>query len=56
VPAKHYRVTLDYRRYVPLLPPRDQPGYRKTLDIDAIGKAERVPPPPRAQVVDGRGI
>jgi hypothetical protein len=98
VPAKHYRVTLDYRRYVPLLPPRDQAGYRKTLDrleqvlgtsklpievwiasdgtirrlegevsshgskltytvdISAIGKAERVHPPPRAQVIDGRGI
>jgi hypothetical protein len=30
--AKGYRLTLDYRRYVPLLPPRDQAGYTKTLD------------------------
>jgi hypothetical protein len=30
--AKHYRVELDYRRYVPLLPPRDQAGFSKTLD------------------------
>jgi hypothetical protein len=32
MPVKGYRLTLDYRRYVPLLPPRDQAGIRKTLD------------------------
>jgi hypothetical protein len=96
VPVKGYKVTLDYRRYVPLLPPRDQAGYRKTLDkleqvlgttklpievwiasdgtirrlkgelsphgskltytvdISDVGKAQRVKPPARAQVVDAR--
>ncbi|MEA2613844.1 MAG: hypothetical protein QOI52_1803, partial [Chloroflexota bacterium] len=94
--ATHYRVELDYRRYVPLLPPRDQAGFKKTLDkldaavgttklpievwiapdgtirrvkgeisskdskltytidLSAAGKAQRVRPPPRADVLDAR--
>jgi len=96
--AKRYRVTLDYRRYVPLLPPRDQVGFRKTLDkleqlvgtsklpievwiasdgtirrikgelnaggskltysmdLSAVGKAQRVHSPPAASVVDARKL